>query len=126
MGVTVAGSSSCIAGASLALLSTPRGIDIDINQTLYVVDPPNNRVVRWPRGASSGSVVAGQTNVSGSATNLLNHPIDVKLFNGAMYIVEYSNYRVLKWPLGASSGSIVVGGRYLRHLQLFILRITRH
>lgn len=86
---------------------------MDVNRTLYIADYSNHRVVRWPSGASVGTVVAGQTNVSGAATNLLSNPNDVKLNNGVMYIIEYGNSRVMRWTLGASSGTIVVGGRYL-------------
>lgn len=110
MGVTVAGSSNGTSGSALSLLNATRGFDIDINQTLYIADVYNGRIVRWPRGASSGTVVAGQTSTFGPGTNLLDHPLDVKLVSNSLYVVEYYNYRAVRWTLGASSGSIIVGG----------------
>lgn len=109
-GVTVAGSSTGSSGSTLALLSGPQDFDIDANRTVYVADATNHRIVGWTLGASSGTVVAGQTSTVGSTASLLNTPSSVKYANGSVYVADLSNYRVQKWVVGASSGSTVAAG----------------
>jgi len=47
------------AGSALDQLNFPFGIFVDDNQTVYVADFANHRVVKWNRGASTGELVAG-------------------------------------------------------------------
>jgi hypothetical protein len=58
-GTTVAGSSSAIPGTTLNYLLLPSDLAVDSSGNLYVADAGNNRVVYWPNGASSGTLVAG-------------------------------------------------------------------
>jgi hypothetical protein len=109
-GVTVAGSSAGTSGSTLSLLSGPQDFDVDTSQTVYVADSSNQRIVSWTAGASSGTVVAGQTGISGSTASFLNTPTSVKFANGSVYVADLNNYRVQKWVVGASSGTTVAGG----------------
>ena len=58
-GTTVAGDSSGVAGAALNYLDYPSDLAVDSNDSLYIVDGANNRVVYWARNATVGVLVAG-------------------------------------------------------------------
>ncbi len=50
-------------GSNMNQLKNPRGVVTDGMRTVYVVDAGNNRIVRWPRGATEGSEMVGVTSV---------------------------------------------------------------
>ncbi|CAF1414960.1 unnamed protein product, partial [Didymodactylos carnosus] len=54
---TVAGGNG--QGAAFNQLNFPDDIFLDIQNTLYVADFSNNRIVKWPQNALTGQVVAG-------------------------------------------------------------------
>ncbi|CAF5141524.1 unnamed protein product, partial [Rotaria sp. Silwood1] len=56
-GIVVAGGQG--PGNSLTQLSSPRGVVVDKLGTVYVTDAGNDRVMRWPNGATQGSVIVG-------------------------------------------------------------------
>ena len=58
-GSTVAGQSSGVLGSTLNQLCYPSDLAVDVSGNLYIVDGGNHRVVYWPNGASSGTMVAG-------------------------------------------------------------------
>jgi hypothetical protein len=60
-GITVAGLPNGTAGASLVALNEPVAIVFDSSDNMYFTDRNNARVVFWPKGASSGTTVAGIT-----------------------------------------------------------------
>ncbi|CAF5109912.1 unnamed protein product, partial [Rotaria sp. Silwood1] len=41
------------------LYANPWGLYVDDNQTIYVADHSNHRIVEWKQGATNGQVVAG-------------------------------------------------------------------
>jgi sugar lactone lactonase YvrE len=57
-GITVAGGNG--RGKKLNQLSSPRGIFIDDNQTIYIADFMNDRIVEWEFNATNGKIVAGE------------------------------------------------------------------
>ncbi|CAF0955567.1 unnamed protein product [Adineta steineri] len=61
-GVTIAGQASGTAGSSSNSLYQPVGIVLDSSDSIYIADKANNRVMFWPNGASSGSMIAGTGN----------------------------------------------------------------
>lgn len=86
---------------------TPCGLFVDTtaSDTFYVADADNHRIQKWLPGASSGVTVAGQTGVSGSASNQLSGPNGVLVdTNGNIYISDTYNYRIMRWSAGANSG----------------------
>jgi sugar lactone lactonase YvrE len=99
--VTVAG--NLASGTGLNQLKQPAGLCVTRDgQTLYVADYGNNRVMKWPIGASQGSVVAGNANgVSGSTSQLLNGPADVALDPSEtyLYVSDYGNHRIQRFRL---------------------------
>ena len=46
-------------GNGINQLYNPYGLYVDDDQTLYVADRLNHRIVEWKSGATSGPVVAG-------------------------------------------------------------------
>ena len=86
-------------------------IDVFVkNDTLYVADLKNHRIIRWDPGASEGVVVAGG-NSEGSNLNQLYLPISVHVTpNGDIYVADQSNHRIVKWEPGATEGVVVAGG----------------
>ncbi|CAF5152086.1 unnamed protein product, partial [Rotaria sp. Silwood1] len=73
-GITVAGGNR--QGNGINQLSNPWGLYVDDDQTIYVADRVNHRIVEWKRGATSGQVVAGG-NGQGSGDHQLYNPYDV-------------------------------------------------
>ncbi|CAF3036634.1 unnamed protein product [Rotaria sp. Silwood2] len=57
-------------------LSYPRGLYIDDDQTIYVAEEENHRIIEWKWSATSGQVVAGG-NGQGREDHQLNRPYDV-------------------------------------------------
>jgi sugar lactone lactonase YvrE len=96
-GLTVAGGNG--KGNKINQLSDPLGLYVDDNQTVYVADLSNHRIVEWKSGATSGQVVAGG-NGGGSGANQLSIPRDVIVDNerDSVMICDYLNKRVVRWP----------------------------
>ena len=57
-------------------LSLPRGIFIDDEQTIYIADCWNHRILEWKYDATDSQIVAGG-NGRGQGNNQLYHPTDV-------------------------------------------------
>jgi sugar lactone lactonase YvrE len=87
-------------GNGLNQLYQPLGLYIDDEQTVYVADLSNHRIVEWKSGATSGRVVAGG-NGQGNRNDQLSNPRDVIVDkqNDSLIICDYSNKRVVRWPL---------------------------
>ncbi|CAF1539190.1 unnamed protein product, partial [Rotaria sordida] len=96
-GLTVAGGNGL--GSGINQLYNPWGLYVDDDQTIYVTDYNNQRIVEWKCGATTGQVVAGG-NGSGNGTNQLNYPYDVIIDKERdnLIISDSSNRRVVRWP----------------------------
>ncbi|CAF1236993.1 unnamed protein product [Rotaria sp. Silwood1] len=96
-GITVAGGNS--QGSETNQLSYPWGLYIDEDQTIYVADLFNHRIMEWKSGATNGKVVAGG-NGEGKGAHRLNGPRDVIINkeNDSLIICDYWNKRVVRWP----------------------------
>ena len=119
-GITVAGGNG--SGNLPNQLSEPRGIYLDTQGNLFIVDngfvalSPNSgtytysRVQKWAPGASQGVTVAGGLSL-GSASNQLLTPEGIFVDAlGNLYIADKGNDRIQKWAPGASQGVTVAGG----------------
>ena len=80
-------------GSASYMLSTPYGIFVDIDLSLYVADYGNNRIQLFRAGQSSGTTVAGN---GAPGTIILDRP-DIVLLDGAGYvfIVDQAHCRVV-------------------------------
>ncbi|CAF5103791.1 unnamed protein product, partial [Rotaria sp. Silwood1] len=86
----------------------------DDDQTIYVADTSNHRIVEWKRGATSGQVVAGG-NGQGSGDHQLNYPEDVIIDKetDSLIICDRSNGRVVRWPRrNGTSGETIISNIY--------------
>ncbi|CAM2714508.1 unnamed protein product [Rotaria socialis] len=96
-GILVAGGNG--QGSINNQLSTPHGLDVDYDETVYIADRYNHRIVEWKSSATSGQVVAGG-NGEGNRANQLSHPLDVIIDKerDCLIICDYGNSRVVRWP----------------------------
>ncbi|CAF5068775.1 unnamed protein product, partial [Rotaria sp. Silwood1] len=86
-------------GNDLTQLSGPQGVVVDQLGTVYVAEEWNNRIMRWPKGATQGSVIVG-VNGSGEQSNQLDRPIGLSFDrHGNLYVVDWGNHRVQKFEL---------------------------
>jgi sugar lactone lactonase YvrE len=108
-GITIAGSQG--SDKSLKQLDSPHGLYVDENQTVYIADSGNHRIVEWKSGGKIGQVVAGG-NGQGCRTDQLNKPTDViadKATN-SLIICDRWNRRVMRWSCrnGTKSGETII------------------
>ncbi len=107
-GFTVAGGNGW--GNGTNQLSNPSGLYVDDDQTIYVADTFNHRIVEWKSGATSGQVVAGG-NGEGNETHQLSDPSDVIVDKerDSLIICDSSNSRVVRWPRrNGTSGETII------------------
>ncbi|CAF1375793.1 unnamed protein product [Rotaria sp. Silwood1] len=96
-GITVARGNEL--GSGTNQLSLPLGLYVDDDQTIYVADCGNHRIVEWKSGATNGKVVAGG-NGSGNGAHQLTSPRDVIIDkeSDSLIISDNGNRRVVRWP----------------------------
>ncbi|CAF4748616.1 unnamed protein product, partial [Rotaria sp. Silwood2] len=79
--------------------SCPEGVVVDQLGTVYVADGGNDRIMRWPKGATQGSVIVGG-NGEGEQSNQLNWSIGLSFDrHGSLYVVDNGNHRVQRFDL---------------------------
>ncbi|CAF1236552.1 unnamed protein product [Adineta steineri] len=107
-GIVVAGGNE--KGNQLNQLDCPTFIFIDEDQSVYVSDRDNHRVMKWKKDTKEGRVVAGG-NGQGKNLNQLFYPQRVVVDHfGQIYVADWGNDRVMRWCEGKEEGEIIVGG----------------
>ncbi|CAF1383160.1 unnamed protein product [Adineta steineri] len=107
-GIIVAGANGN--GSQLNQLNWPTFIFVDDDQSVYVSDFENHRVMKWRKDANEGIVVAGG-NDQGGKLNQLSYPKGVIVDDlGQIYVADLENHRVIRCYEGKEEGEIVVGG----------------
>ncbi|CAF1678612.1 unnamed protein product, partial [Adineta ricciae] len=96
VGVTVAGGNGN--GSGLDQLDRPKGLYVDDDLTIYVVDTSNSRVMEWKYNAISGSIVGG-VNGQGRDDDQLFSPTDVIVDKrtDSLIICDSWNNRIVRW-----------------------------
>jgi sugar lactone lactonase YvrE len=96
-GTTVSGGHG--EGKELNQLWNPLGLYVHDDQTVYVADHYNHRIMAWSSGAKQGQVVAGGHG-EGNGLTQLNWPKDVIVDRSTdtLLICDGSNSRVVRWP----------------------------
>ena len=131
-GITVAGGHG--QGDALNQLSYPSGVYVDDDQTIYVADQYNHRVVEWRNGETSGKIVAGG-NGAGERNNQLKNPTSVlvdKTYD-SLIICDQGNQRVVRWARqNSASGEIIISNincvdsRLDKDGYMYVLDFTNH
>ncbi|CAF1294827.1 unnamed protein product [Adineta steineri] len=107
-GIVVAGGNG--KGNQLNQFNYPSFIFVDDDQSVYVSDFNNHRVMKWRKDAKEGRIVAGG-NDRGENLNQLSYPEGVIVDDlGQIYVVDHWNHRVMRWCEGKEDGEIVIGG----------------
>ena len=96
-GTIVAG--GCGGGDGLHQLNNPTAVYMAPDDTLYIADSCNRRVVKWSPGSTSGIVVAGGHG-PGGASYQLDRPVSITIDDAdAMYVCEVGASRVRRGPV---------------------------
>ncbi|CAF0912169.1 unnamed protein product [Adineta steineri] len=107
-GIVVAGGNG--KGNQLSQLNFPTSIFVDQDQSVYVTDMSNHRVMKWTKDAKEGTIVAGG-NGRGENLNQLSYPTGVIVDDlGQIYVADRRNDRIMRWCEGKEEGEVVVGG----------------
>ena len=83
---------------------------IDDDQTIYIADQSNHRIIEWKWNATSGQVVAGG-NKQGNEAHQLSNPTDVIVDKERdnLIICDWGNRRVVRWPRrNGTSGETII------------------
>ena len=92
-------------------LPFPTGVYIDDDdQSIYITEWSNHRVVQWKYNSEDGEVVAGD-NGQGNRLDQLNWPSDliINKSNDSLIICDQQNRRIVRWPRrNARHGYIVI------------------
>lgn len=113
-GITIAGGKGN--GRALNQLHYPYGLAVgDNDETIFIADSGNHRIVAWTQGDEEGRIVAGGNEV-GKQLNQLNHPTDVLIDRetNALIICDWKNQRVMRWSrqIGTTHGEILFENVY--------------
>ena len=96
-------------GNKLNQLNSPTYIFIGRDETIYVSDTQNDRVMKWLKDAKEGVVVAGGQG-RGNSLNQLNSPYGLVVNElGDIYVADCENNRIMCWLLRSKEGHVVIG-----------------
>ena len=107
-GVIVAGGNGH--GDAFNRLNGPRNIYIDDDQSIYVSDRENHRMMKWMKNAREGIVVAGGQG-GGNSLKQLSRPGGIFVDrSGSLYIADQTNNRLMRWSKDAKQGEVIIDG----------------
>ena len=86
-------------GGQNSTLSEPWSLFVDDDQTIYVAEYGNHRIVAWKEGETKRQVVAGGQE-QGKGAHQFDRPTDVIVDKetDSLIICDRGNYRVVRWP----------------------------
>ncbi|CAF1411008.1 unnamed protein product [Adineta ricciae] len=100
-------------GDQLNQFNLPTFLFVDDEQSLYVSDFGNYRVMKWRKDAQEGIAVAGG-NGNEKNLNQLNRPQGMIVgHEDRIYVADRENHRIMRWCEGDEEGEIIVGGNGL-------------
>ncbi|CAF3260218.1 unnamed protein product, partial [Rotaria sp. Silwood2] len=103
-GVIVAGGGW---GTTNDKLAYPSGLDVDDEQTVYVADSSNHRVMAWKKGATTGEIFAGHGHGANGYLSPADLIIDRKTDN--LIICDAGNRRVVRQSrLNHTNGQTII------------------
>ena len=96
-------------GSNLNQLNDPYYVFVDRNNSIYISDNKNHRIVKWDANAKQGVIVAGGQG-QGNLSSQLSDPLGVIVDRcGAIYVADAGNSRVMRWCKNDKQGSIIIG-----------------
>ncbi len=104
---------SATSGCSSTQLSQPSGMFVDTDLNVYIADTSNHRVLKYPSGSTTASIVYGQSDFVSCSANrglgspnefTLNGPTGVFSDGNGVYVTDALNNRVLYYPSNETSG----------------------
>ena len=103
-------------GVSATSLDNPRGIALDKADNLYIADSYNNRVLFYPAGSTTATLVYGQPdfagvlpNNGGIGPNSFYSPVGLVVDStGGLYVCDAYNSRVLYFPNASPTGTLTI------------------
>jgi sugar lactone lactonase YvrE len=107
-----------VTGNDANSLNTPGGIALDSSGNVWVADTANSRVVMYPPGSTTASLVLGQsgfgTSTASTSSTGLNNPQGIGSDGTNLYVADVVNNRVLIYKNAASlsngaAASVVLG-----------------
>ncbi|CAF4213979.1 unnamed protein product [Adineta steineri] len=107
-GIIVAGGNG--KGDQLNQLNDPSFIFVDDDQSVYVSDSENHRVMKWRKDANEGRIVAGGNGQGGNLNQLSEAEGIIVDDLGQIYVADCGNDRIMRWCEGKEEGEIIVGG----------------
>ena len=97
-------------GSDLNQLKQPYYSFIDTDQSVYVADHLNDRIMKWIESAQEGILIVG-VNESGIEMNQLSLPTSVVVDQmGSVYVTDTMNNRVMRYLKGSEEGVVIIGG----------------
>ena len=100
----------------ISSLNSPQGFNIDKLYslgTIYIVNSGAHTIIKWPVGASSGSIVAGVAGSSDSTPTKLKYPVAIALDSYAnLFVADHNNHRIqlfCQYPIANSTGRTIAG-----------------
>ena len=108
-GTVVAGGNG--PGTNVNQLNLPFSFAFDEkNSSFLIVNHGAHNIVRWRLGATSWTLVAGVTGVSGSSSTLLNAPLSVVLDPfGNIYVADTNNHRIQMFLVNENNATTIAG-----------------
>ena len=107
-GIIVAGGNG--KGKHLNQLSWPTYLFVDQDDSVYVSDYNNHRVMKWMKNANEGIIVAGGQG-EGDKLSQLNRPHGVFVDHlDNVYVADGGNHRIMCWSKGSKQGRIIITG----------------
>lgn len=97
-------------GSGLGQLRSPGGIFITTNDTLYVSDGGNYRILSFLPNATNGTVVAGMGGFGNGFDQFGGTMRGIFVDkNDNLYVADRSNDRIMLWPKNSKNGTIIAG-----------------
>ncbi|CAM4985504.1 unnamed protein product [Rotaria socialis] len=108
-GVTVAGGNG--AGVATNQLYWPWSLSVDDDQTMFISEHGNSRIMEWKSGATNGQVVTSGTSTI-NTLNTIDVPSDILIDKetDSLIICDKGNQRVVQWSRrsGTTEGKLLV------------------
>ncbi|CAF3966600.1 unnamed protein product [Adineta steineri] len=109
---TIPLSAPYLGSCSLQYFSTPMGIGVDSNGSIYVASQGCHWITRWTGPIPSS--VAGISGSPGSTSQQLYFPAGISIDQqyGFLYVADSANHRIQRFDLDGSNIGITVAGGY--------------